>query len=57
MRLLVMVVLELKVVEMYTNGFIKPSKSPAGTSRQAGKDLILLKDFLLADASMVFYFQ
>ena len=30
MRLLVVVVLELKVVEVYANGFIRPSKSPAG---------------------------
>ena len=52
-----LVVLELKVVEVYANGFIRPSKSPAGTSRQAGKGLILSKDFLLADASMVFHFQ
>ena len=29
MRLLVVVVLELKVVEVYANGFIRPSKSPA----------------------------
>ena len=52
-----MVVLELKVMEMYANGFIRPSKSPADTSRQAEKSLILPKDFLLADASMVFYLQ
>ena len=52
-----MVVLELKVVEVYANGFIRPSKSPAGAPRQAGKGLILPEDFLLADASMVFYLQ
>ena len=57
MRLLVVVVLELKVVEVYANGFIRPSKSPAGTPRQAGKDLILPEDFLLADAIMVFHLQ
>ena len=37
MRLLVVMVLELKVVEVYTNGFIKASKAPAGAPRQAGK--------------------
>ena len=51
------VVLELKVVEVYANGFIRPSKSPAGAPRQAGKGLILPEDFLLADASMVFHLQ
>ena len=33
MSLLVVVVLELKVVEVYANGFIRPFKSPAGTPR------------------------
>ena len=54
---MVVMVLEQKVVEVYTNGFIRPFKSPAGTPRQAGKVLILLEDFLLADASMGFYLQ
>ena len=57
MRLLVVVVLVLQVVEMYANGFIRPSKSPADAPRQAGKGLILQEDFLLADASMVFHLQ
>ena len=58
MRLLVVVmVLEQKVVEIYANGFIRPSKSPAGAPRQAGKDVILPKDFLLVDASMGFHLQ
>ena len=58
MRLLVVVmVLKQKVVEMYANGFIRPSKSPAGAPRLAGKGLILPEDFLLADASMGFHFQ
>ena len=52
-----MVVLVLKMVEMYANGFIRPSKSPAAAPRQAGKGLILPEDFLLADASMVFHLQ
>ena len=56
-RLLVVVVLELKVMEVYANGFIRPSKSPADAPRQAGKGLILLENFLLADASMVFHLQ
>ena len=51
-RLLVVVMLELQVVEVNANGFIRPSKSPADASRQAGKGLILLEDFLSADASM-----
>ena len=55
MRLWVVVVLELKVVEVYANGFIKPSKLPVGASKQAGKGLILSENFLLADASMVFH--
>ena len=50
-----MVVLELKVVEVYANGFIGPSKSPADAPRQVGKCLILPKNFLLADTSMVIY--
>ena len=54
-RLLVLVVLELKVVEVYANGFIRLLKSPAGPPRQAGKGLILPEDFLLADASIVFH--
>ena len=33
MRLLVVVVLELKVMEVYANGFIRPSKSPAGAPK------------------------
>ena len=57
MRLLVVMVLELKVVEVHANGFNRPSKSPADAPRQAGKGLILPKDFLLADASMVFHLQ
>ena len=39
------VVLKLMVVEVYANGFIRPSKSPAGTPRQARKGLILSEDF------------
>ena len=54
-RLLIVVVLELKVMEVYANGFIRLSKSPVGTPRQAGKGLILPKDFLLADVGMVFH--
>ena len=54
---MVVVVLELKMVEVYANGFIRPSKSPAAAPRQVGKGLILLEDFLLADASIVFHFQ
>ena len=50
-------VLELKVVEVYANGFIKLSKSPAYTPRYAKKDLILPEDFFLADASIVFHLQ
>ena len=57
MRLLVVVVLELKVMEMYANGFIRPSMSPVGAPRQARKGLILPEDFLLADASMIFHLQ
>ena len=57
MKLLVVVVLELNVVEMYTSGFIRPSKSLVGAPRQAGKGLILPEDFLLADASMIFHLQ
>ena len=58
MRLLmVVIVLEQKMVEIYTNGFIKPFKSPAGAPRQAGKGLIFPEDFLLADASMGFQLQ
>ena len=57
MGLLVVVVLELKVVEVYANGFIRPSKSSAGAPRQAWKGLILPEDLLLADASMVFHLQ
>ena len=34
---------------------VESSKSPASASRQAGKSLILPKDFLLADASMGFH--
>ena len=49
--------LELKAMEVYANGFIKLSKSPAGAPRQAGKGLILPKDFLLANASIVFHLQ
>ena len=52
-----MMVLELKVLEMYVNGFIRPSKSPTGAPRQSEKSLILPEDFLLADASMVFHLQ
>ena len=48
---------EQNVVEVYANGFIRPSKSPAGAPRQAGKGLILPEDFLLADASMGFHLQ
>ena len=56
MRLLmVVIVLEQKVVEVYANGFIRPSKSSAGAPKQARKGLILPKDFLLADASMSFH--
>ena len=51
-----MVVLELKVVKIYANGFSKPSKSSVDAPKQAEKDLILPEDFLLADASMVFHF-
>ena len=54
-KLLVVVVLELKMVEVYANGFIKPSKSPAAAQRNAGKGLILPEDFLLANASIVFH--
>ena len=50
-------VLEQKVVEVYVNGFIRPSKSPASASRQAGKGLILSEDFLLADAGIGFHLQ
>ena len=56
-RLLVVVVLELKVVEVHASGFIKLSKSPAGALKLAGKGLILPENFLFADASMVFHFQ
>ena len=52
-----MLVLELKMVEVYANGFIRLFKSPAGAPRQAGKGLILPENFLLADTSMGFYFQ
>ena len=45
----------IKLVD--ANGFIRPSKSPAGAPKQAGKGLILPEDFLLADASMVFHLQ
>ena len=51
------VVLELKMVEVYTNEFIRPSKLPIATPKQAGKGLILPEDFLLADATMVFHLQ
>ena len=58
MRLLVVVmVLEQKVVEVYANGFIRPSKLPASAPRQAEKGLILPEDFLLVDASMGFHLQ
>ena len=57
LRLLVVVVVELQVVEMYANGFIRPSRSSAGAQRQAAKGLIFPEDFLLADASMVFHLQ
>ena len=57
MRLLIVVMLELKVVEVYANGFIRLSKSPAGAWRQARKSLILPEDILLADASMIFHLQ
>ena len=39
------------------NRFIRQSKSPIGALRQAEKALIFPKDLLLADTSMVFYFQ
>ena len=45
----------IKLVD--ANGFIRQSKSSAGAPRQAEKGLILPKDLLLADASMVFYLQ
>ena len=52
-----MVVLELKVVEVYTYGFIRQSKSYADALRQAQKGLILPQDLLLTDANMVLYLQ
>ena len=45
------------MVEVYTNGFIRPFKSPVGAPRQARKGLSLPKNFLLADASMGFHLQ
>ena len=57
MKLLVVVVVELKVIEVYANEFIRQSMSPASALRQVEKDLIFPKDSLLADASMVFYLQ
>ena len=44
-------------IELVNANFIRPSKSPAGAPRQAGKGLILPEEFLLADASMVFHLQ
>ena len=52
-----MVVLELMVVEVYANGFIRPSKSPAGAPRQAGKGLILPKDFCWLTLAWFFTFS
>ena len=39
------------------NGFIRPSMSPAGTPRQAGKGLILPKDFCWLTLAWVFTFS
>ena len=58
MRLLVVVmVLEQKVVEVYANGFIRPSKSPAGAPKQAGKSLILPEDFYWLTLAWFFTFS
>ena len=43
--------------QINANRFIRPFKLPAGTPRQAEKSLILLENFLLADASMSFHLQ
>ena len=44
-------------IKLVDANFIRPSKSPAGIPRQAEKGLILPEEFLLADASMIFYLQ
>ena len=55
--LVVVMVLEQKVVEVYANGFIRLSKSPAGNPRQPGKGLICLKDFCWLTLAWVFTFS
>ena len=44
-------------IELVDANFIRSSKSPAGAPWQAGKGLILLEEFLLADTSIVFHLQ
>ena len=39
------------------NGFIRPSKSPADTPRQAGKGLILPEDFCWLTLALFFTFS